>query len=178
MLLVICASMCTKYTWYNIQTMLRTWSTLRKTTPFSAYVNKQDNTEQVRYRQFWKCEHSLVHGINTAIEGRVHLLHKHLSDITNILDKVSDSCALDHTISLLSQASSTLKATVETKQPSVPVPFKTTTHFAPAQRNEIQLRFRRSTKKQEERKPHLPYSKSHTVIIYAWVSVVAETTDM
>ena len=79
-------------------------------------------------------------------------VRKHLSDITNILGQVHDSGALDHTISLLSQASSVLKAPVETKQPSVPVSFKTTTHFAPAQKNEIQLRFRRTARKPGRKK--------------------------
>ena len=77
---------------------------------------------------------------------------KHLSDITNILDKVNDSGALDRTISLLSQATSVLKASAEIKQPSVPVSFKTTTHFAPAQKNEIQLRFRRTARKPGRKK--------------------------
>ena len=45
------------------------------------------------------------------------------------------------------QASSVLKATVETKQPSVPVSYKTITHFAPAQEKEIHLRFRQSARK-------------------------------
>ena len=97
-------------------------------------------------------EHSLVHSTVAAIEGRVDAVHQHISDITNILDKVSDSGALDHTMSLLSQASSALKAAVETKQPSAPVPFKTTIHFPPAQKNEIQLRFRRSAKKPGRKK--------------------------
>ena len=42
------------------------------------------------------------------MEGRVKAVRKHLSEITNILDEVNDSGALDYTISLLFQASNVL----------------------------------------------------------------------
>ena len=68
--------------------------------------------------------------------------------VQSLSKAITDTHILDHALATLSQLASSLKASIPTQcneDSNQPTSFSPVDHFAPAQKNEIQLCFKRTT---------------------------------
>ena len=78
--------------------------------------------------------------IHAGMKAKKDTIKEYLLEINTVLESVDDHGILDHTLASIMPIMTTLRSSVQQKQLAVKN-FEITTRFAPAQKNETQLRF-------------------------------------
>ena len=90
--------------------------------------------------------------LQADIKGSVTTIQGCLSDISTLLSNVDNTSALDRTMALLTQVSSTVNDAAQPQASSQPQMFIKTIHSPPAQKDETQLRFKQTSTKPGRKK--------------------------
>ena len=99
----------------------------------------------------------LIITYSKAINGRKKTIQQYAAAITSNIQDVDDPNTLDRVLALLTQASASLTAAAEACSDNKQVnTFVKKDHFAPTQKNETQLRFKRTTKPPGRKKQYIP----------------------
>ena len=78
--------------------------------------------------------------ICAGLKGTKDTIKDYLLEINTLLESIDDQGILDHTLANIMPVMTTMRSSVQSKE-STAKSFRVTTRFAPAQKNETQLRF-------------------------------------
>ena len=85
---------------------------------------------------------------DTLIDAKRSAMQVEAERVQSLSKAITDTHILDHTLATLSKLASTLKANIPTQcnaDANQPTLFSLIDNFAPAQKNEVQLHFKRTT---------------------------------
>jgi len=114
------------------------------------------------------CVHILATSFATDIAGKKKAIQLYLDRIKNGVEKIYDHHMLDHVLALLMQADASCKV-LDDRNNNIKE-FERKDIFAPAQKNETQLRFKKTCGNPGRKKKHTPFRLSFLfdiwIIIY------------
>ncbi|XP_065897260.1 uncharacterized protein [Dysidea avara] len=121
-------------------------------------IIEDEPTETTETSTVYMCTPSQDKRKSSDINGRKEAVRKMLEAISESCDQTCDSNVLERVLCLLTQASAALKAVTQSLPENELCNFEVKEKFAPAQKNEIQLRLWK-TSKDPGRKPSNPPMK-------------------
>ena len=114
----------------------------------------------LRVHALFHCSHYIIElhktiSVATDIAGRKKAIQVYLDKIKNGIEKTNDQHILDRILSLLIQADTSYRV-LESESETDIKEFEKKDTFAPAQKNEIQLRFKKTCGNPGRKKKHMP----------------------
>ena len=98
--------------------------------------------------------------LNVCLQEKCDLICEEVGRVTSLLEAVSDVHILEHALTIMKQLTVTLKTNTHQESSSneqiQPPPFNVLTHFAPAEKNEKQLKFKKTTKSAGRKQKMVP----------------------